>query len=128
MYGVSLVSAIFLLVVLSLLAAAGVRMMVLQQQTTTMELRSTQAFHAARTGLNWAAHRSLSADWCSNQTLALSEAGTQGFFVDVSCTRSTHVEGGTTISVYTIVALAQSGLYGGPDYVSRRMQAKVTNG
>jgi MSHA biogenesis protein MshP len=126
--GVSLVAAIFLLVTLSMLAAVAVRLTAVQQQTVGMNLRSAQAFHAARTGVGWAAHRALHGGWCGAQTLSLNEAGTNGFAVSVSCSQSTHVEAGATISVYTIVALAESGAYGGPDYVSRRIEAKVTDG
>jgi hypothetical protein len=55
----------------------------------------------------------------------LTEAGTAGFDVDVVCVQSTHVEGGSTIDVYTIDVLVESGNYGEPDYVSRRLQAKI---
>jgi MSHA biogenesis protein MshP len=49
--GFSLVSAIFLLVVLAALGAFAVRINVLQQQTVTAALRADQAFHAARSGI-----------------------------------------------------------------------------
>jgi MSHA biogenesis protein MshP len=126
--GVSLIAAIFLIVVLALLAAVGVRLTAVQQQTVGVNLRAAQAFHAARSGLSWAAHRALNGGWCGSQTLNLTEAGTSGFDVTVTCTQSAHVEAGAPINVYTIVALAEAGVYGGPDYVSRRIEAKVTDG
>jgi MSHA biogenesis protein MshP len=126
--GVSLVSAIFLIVVLSSLAAFAVRLTAVQQQTVSSNLRAVQAFHAARSGISWAAYRALNAGVCSTNTLNLSEAGTNGFNVTVICAQSAHVEAGTPINVYTINALAESGVYGGPDYVSRRIEAKITDG
>ena len=111
-----------------MLAAVAVRLTAVQQQTVVLGLRSAQAFHAARSGVGWAASRALTGGWCGTQTLNLNEAGTSGFDVSVSCSQSTHVEAGATINVYTIVALAESGVYGGPDYVSRRIEAKVTDG
>jgi hypothetical protein len=57
----------------------------------------------------------------------LSEAGTAGFDLTVSCSESNHVEQGQSISVFIIDVLAEAGVYGGPDYVSRRVQAKITD-
>ncbi len=53
--GFSLVSAIFLLVVLAGLGAFAVRLNTIQQQTVTSGLRAAQAFEAARTGAAWGA-------------------------------------------------------------------------
>jgi len=124
--GFSLISAIFLLVVLAGLATYAVRVSVMQQQTVNLALRSAQAFHAARSGVAWAAYRAVSSGFCGPGSVALSEAGTNGFSVQVSCAQSTHSEGASTINVYTIDVLAESGLYGGPDYVSRRVQTKIS--
>ena len=90
-------------------------------------MRSTQALLAAQSGIDWAAHRALNSATCAAATIALTEAGANGFSVSVSCTQSTHTEAGATINVYAIESLAQSGVYGGPDYVSRRLHVKVTD-
>ena len=55
--GFSLVSAVFLLVVLAGLGVFAVRLNTLQQQTVTAGLRGAQAFEAARTGAAWGAYR-----------------------------------------------------------------------
>jgi MSHA biogenesis protein MshP len=125
--GVALVSAIFLIVVLAGLAVFAVRLGVLQRQTVSSALLAAQAHHAARSGIAWAAHRALGSGWCGTQTLNLTEGGTSGFDVTVECAQTAHVEGGATINVYVINVLAQSGVYGGPDYVSRRLEAKITD-
>ncbi len=125
--GFSLISAIFLLVVLASLGTYAVRVGVMQQQTVNLALRSAQAFHAARTGVAWAAHRALNTGFCGPDNLALTEAGTNGFSVQTNCAQSTHTEGSNTIDVYIIDVLAESGVYGGPDYVSRRIQVKVSD-
>jgi MSHA biogenesis protein MshP len=119
------VVAIFLVVVLAGLGAFAVRLTQLQQQTVNSALLVSQAFHAAKSGVSWAAHRALNGGWCATTTLALTESGTAGFSVDVACTHSAHIEGGTTIDVFTIDVLAESGSYGEADYVSRRLQAKI---
>lgn len=125
--GVSLVTAVFLIVVLASLGTFAVRLTAVQQQTTGAAIRSTQAMLAAQSGIDWAAHRALNGGTCITATLALTEAGANGFTVSVSCSQSAHTEAGTTINVYSIEALAQSGVYGGPDYVSRRLHVKVTD-
>ena len=126
--GVSLVAAIFLVVVIAGMGAAAVRLTTAQQQSVAAELAATQAFQAAKAGIGWAAHRALNGGWCGNQTLSLTEGGTFGFDVTVACVQTLHTEAGATINIYTITALAEAGVYGGPDYVSRRIQAKVTDG
>ena len=125
--GFSLVSAIFLLVVLAGLAGYAVRVAVMQQQTVNLALRATQAFHAASSGVQWAAYRAVSAGFCGPDTVSLTESGTNGFSVRAGCVQSVHTEGSSTVNVYVIDVLAESGSYGGPDYVSRRLQAKITD-
>lgn len=125
--GFSLVSAIFLLVVLASLGTYAVRVAVMQQQTVNLALRSAQAFYAARTGIDWAAYRALSAGFCGSDTVNLTETGTNGFSVQVGCVETTHTEGANTIRVYVIDVLAQAGVYGGPEYVSRRLHVKITD-
>ena len=125
--GVSLVSAVFLIVVLASLGTFAVRLTAVQQQSTGAAIRATQAMLAAQSGIDWAAHRALNAGVCAAATLTLTEAGANGFSVSVTCTQSAHIEAGSTINVYQIEALAESGIYGGPDYVSRRLHAKVTD-
>lgn len=125
--GATLVVAVFLLVALSALGAFAVRLTLMQQQTVNSALLAAQAFHAARSGIAFGAHRALNGGWCAATTLTLTEAGTAGFSVDVSCSQSTHVEGGVTIDIFVIEALAEWGSYGEADYVSRRLEAKVAS-
>jgi MSHA biogenesis protein MshP len=125
--GFSLVSAVFLLVVLAGLGVFAVRINLLQQQTVTAGLRGSQALHAARSGVAWAAYRSLAADACMapTSTLNLTEGATAGFRVTVNCSKSAHTEGSSTLCVFVLDVRAEGGVYGGPDYVSRRVQAKI---
>lgn len=125
--GMALVSAIFLLVVLAALGVFAVRINGVQQQTVTAALRASQAMSAARSGVSWATYRALNAGWCGNATLSLTEAATAGFDVDIECSETVHTEGASTVTVFIIDVLSQAGTYGGPDYVSRRLEVKVTN-
>jgi MSHA biogenesis protein MshP len=125
--GLSLVTAIFLLVVLAGLAVYAVRINTVQRQGVTEGLRAAQAFHAARSAVEWAAYRAVNGGACAAATLNLTEAGTAGFAVSVACSVSTHTEGTSTVHVYVFDVHAEAGAYGGPDYVSRRLQAKITD-
>ncbi len=125
--GFSLVSAVFLLVVLAGLGVYAVRINTLQQQTVTAGLRAAQAFQAARTGVSWGAYRALATGACASGTLNLTEGATAGFRVAVQCSESSHVEGASTTRVYVLDVRAEAGAYGGPDYVSRRLQTKITD-
>jgi MSHA biogenesis protein MshP len=126
--GFSLIAAIFLIVVLASLAVYGVRLTTLQNQTVTAGLRAAQAYQAARSGAAWAAYRAVNAGACvAPPTLSLTEGGTAGFNVSVQCTRITYVEGPQTVHVFVLDVRATAGAYGTPDYVSRRLQTKVTD-
>jgi MSHA biogenesis protein MshP len=125
--GFSLVSAVFLLVVLAGLGAYAVRLSTLQQQTVTAGLRAAQAFQAARTGVAWGAYRALNAGVCASGTLNLTEGAASGFRVAVQCTQSVHTEGTSTVRVFVFDVRAEAGAYSGPDYVSRRLQTKITD-
>ena len=125
--GFSLVSAIFLLVVLAGLGVHAVRINTLQQQTVTAGLRAAQAFQAARTGVSWGAYRALATSACVSGTLNLTEGATAGFRVTVQCTQSNHTEGAAPVRVYIFDVRAEAGAYGGPDYVSRRLQTKIVD-
>lgn len=125
--GFALVAAIFLVVVLALLGIFLVRVSGVQNQTVNVALLGARAFEAARTGIEWGAFQALNAASCTTTTLNLTEGGLNGFDVDVTCTSSTHSETGDTYDIYLIEAVASDGTYGTPDYVSRRMQATVTD-
>ena len=52
--GFAIPSAIFLVVILALLASFLVRLSTLQGVTSTQDIQSTRAYHAARAGMDWA--------------------------------------------------------------------------
>jgi MSHA biogenesis protein MshP len=126
--GFGLVAALFVVVVL---AAAGTMMINtsgVQRSTTVLSLQGDRAYHAAASGIEWGIHRVLGLSACPGATtLSLTEGGLKGFDVDVSCTSSAHSEGGVSLKVYEITAIAEYGTYGDRDYVRRRMKGTVTD-
>lgn len=125
--GISLVPALFLLIVLAALGIVAVRLNAVQNQTVVLAMQSARAYSAARAGLDWSAYQALINGSCASSTLTLVEAGLSGFTVDTTCAVSTHSEGLATVRVYTIDAFARSGSYGTPDYVSRRVRSTITD-
>jgi MSHA biogenesis protein MshP len=124
--GFALVAAIFLIVVLSSLGLYMVRISGIQHQTVNVALLGARAFHAARTGIEWGVYQALVGN-CTTETLNLTEGGLNGFVVDVTCGSTSHTETGDTYNIFVIDVEARAGTYGSPDYVSRRIQATLTD-
>ena len=141
--GFSLVTAIFLLVVLATLMGYMINLRVLQQATVVMSLQGARAMQAARSGIEYGVYLVLgttatpasAAAWCAapgQLTFTAAEPALDAFTVTMACTLSNHVEAAATVTSYQITALATSGTYylgldANPDYVSRRIRITVSN-
>jgi len=125
--GFALVSALFVIVVLGLLAAVAGRIGTAQQQTVSSSLGEARALAAAETGIDWGAYNALKNSNCSGTTLNLSEAALAGYTVTVTCTATSFTENNQTYQSYTIAATASFGTYGTPDFVQRVVHATFTN-
>jgi len=125
--GISLIPALFLLIVLAALGTVAVRLTAVQQQTVVLSMQSARAYAAARAGIEWSAYQALTNSACGNATIALTETGLAGFSVETVCMSTTHSEGPNTVTVFVIDAFASSGAYGTPDYVSRRIRSTITD-
>lgn len=64
--GISLVSAIFILVVLSLLGIGMVRLLTTSQQSVSQEITSLEAYLAAQSGLQWGMYQAIYANPAHN--------------------------------------------------------------
>lgn len=124
--GAALVVAVFLIVVLALLATVAVRLTSVQSQNVNLNLLGARALNAARAGIEWSVQRTLSAGTCFSGATTLTEGALTGFNVSVSCSQTSHAEGAATVQVFAITAFASNGSYGQPDYVSRRLSAVVS--
>ncbi|MCA1799558.1 MAG: hypothetical protein LC632_08900 [Xanthomonadaceae bacterium] len=127
--GFSLITAIFLIVVLAALGAFMVTLSSTQQFTTVLSQRGASAYHAARSGIEWGAYRALEDGACApSTTFALGGGALAGFSVTVTCAASTHTEvPGGAYNVYTLESAAQLGTFGNADFVSRRMRVVVAD-
>lgn len=66
--GLSLVSAIFILVVLALLGVGMVRLLTSSQQGISQEITSLEAFMAAQSGLQWGMYQAIYANPANNDS------------------------------------------------------------
>lgn len=112
--GFSIITAIFLLVVLSFLGVAMVSFSTSQHQSEAMDVMGSRAYQAARAGIEWQAHYVVNS--ASNAAAAVPECGVNNlgvlggtlapFTVTVNCAAASHVEGATTFWVYDVSAVA----------------------
>lgn len=138
--GVSLITAVFLLVALAGLSAAMVRLYLVNQSSSSMDVLGTQAYQAARSGLEWGIYQQLRvqppsiACFSSPQTFSMPAADRlSAFTVTVSCTAKTGNAVGDTTNRWSIAAVAcnKPALTGcpnasnDPDYVQRKVQAEL---
>src|SRR4051812_45809727 len=85
--GVSLVTAIFLLVVLSGLAGAMINVYISQQVSSGLDIQGARAYHAARAGIEWGLYQQLQNNRCSNTATIVPPAPTlSAFSVTITCT------------------------------------------
>lgn len=133
-HGFSIVSAIFLLVVLAFLGIAMVSFSTSQHQGEAMDVMGARAYQAARSGIDWMAYHvvnsATSAPAAVPQCTATS-LGTLGgtlspFSVNVNCSAASHIEDGATVWIYDVSAVAKtSGTPGSAGYVERVLSVKL---
>jgi MSHA biogenesis protein MshP len=131
--GFSIVSAIFLLVVLAFLGVAMVSFSTTQHQSAAMDVMGSRAYQAARAGIEWAAYQvsqtASGVQWAgcaAPPTIAV--AGDLAPFspVTVNCSAVSSVEGASTIWIYDVSAVAQAGgIAGNQDFVERVISVKL---
>jgi MSHA biogenesis protein MshP len=124
--GFTLITAIFLLVVVATLSVYILNLRNVQQQTLVFGVQGARAMQAARTGIEWGIYQSIKAGSCDDEIFTAPDAALSAFTITVTCTESAHTEGFTEIKAFQLRAVAQTGNYGTLDYVSRLMEALVS--
>jgi MSHA biogenesis protein MshP len=122
--GFSIVTAIFLLVVMAGLGAAMLTFFTSLQASSAQDLEGSRAYQAARAGIEYGVYQVLQPVVnCPNTTLT----DLSGFNVGVTCATagsSPYTEGSTTLTIYTITSTAGSTT--GHFYVERKLTATVS--
>lgn len=146
--GFTMMTAIFILVVLAALGAFIVSVSSTQQITTAQDTQGARAYQAARAGIEWGFYQVLDP---TNATVvapgapswpnlpdcpAATVLAIEGFNVQVACTRyptaaapnDVYRENGSVraLRVYELTATASTGTPGTVGYVERQLQARVS--
>lgn len=133
--GFSLVSAIFLLIVLAGLGAAIVNISTTQHTSSALDVQGTRAYQAARAGIEWGLYRQLREGDCDAETSFTPPAPTLGVFkVTVRCDSLSDPNTNPPVITYRIESTACNqpgagghcpGTAGGTYYVERQLQVKL---
>ena len=147
--GFSLITAIFLLVVLAGLGTLMMTFFAAQQQSSTIDVLGSRTYQAARAGMEWGAFQitqsqvvsppGVFATACQGGTSSVpvtpsvqpTLAGTplSQFSLAVSCSAESSAVGANTLWVYNIAATASGvpgAVPGAADYVEREMRAAIS--
>src|SRR5450759_682946 len=99
--GFSLVSAIFLLVVIAALGTFAVTLSTTQQQSAALDVLGSRAYQAARAGIEWGAYQVLQNNSCLVTTpLAALPNTLANFNVQVDCSSTAASEASATVTMY----------------------------
>lgn len=124
--GFSLISAIFLLVVIAALGTFAVTLSTSQQQSAALDVLGARAYQASRAGIEWGAFQTLRNGGCpASQLLAPMPNTLANFNVTVNCTSTAPTEAGTIVTIYQLTSIATQGTVGTPGYVYRQMSVTI---
>ncbi len=119
--GVSIVTAIFLVVVLALMGAGMVSLLTTSQQSISQEITSTKTYMAARSCLQWAMYQAVyDADpWLNNPiNLNFNTAG----LINTQCDTRFNIINTDSLQFFNINTIAEYGVANDPEYSQRSMQ------
>lgn len=123
-HGFTLISTLFLLVIVGMLGSYMVNLTMAQQHTAALDMQISRAQYLASSGMDWAVY-----ELTNNPGVCPSlPSGFQleGFDLSVTqCSKTDFTEGVTTYSAYDIEITASMNAFGDPDYVSRAVRAVV---
>jgi len=121
--GFSLIAAIFILIIISLLGQYLVSITGVQRQTSLLALQTARAYQAANAGIEWGVAQVLNGS-CIASTEISPALG--NFVTTVDCIKEGDFdENGNIRMIYRLTSQSEFGAYGSVDYVSRRLQAIV---
>ena len=141
--GFSLISAIFLLVVIAALGAFAVTISTTQQQSAALDLLGARAYHVARAGIEWGAYQIIQSGVAGSGFAAACQTGgaipqpgalpgaMAGFTVIVGCAATSHNEGartaagGNPVWIYNLTSTATLGVVATPTYVDRQIGVTI---
>lgn len=126
--GFSLVSAVFLLVIVAMIAAYAVSLGTAQQGDTSLSLLGRRADFAAQSGLDWAIAQVINTAACpaSGTSFVPDGPGLDGFTISVGCSSTAVTEGAISYPVYSLTVSATLGTASTEDFARRVVTAQVS--
>jgi len=133
--GVSIVTALFLVVVLTGLAVAVATLSTAQQTSTSLDLLGARAYEAARAGVEFGLYQNLVNGNCVPSQNVLAGGTLSVFTVTLTCTVASTPGMGSSVNVTTLTATAcnvpvpgagtcPNGVTATPDYVRRTVSVQ----
>ena len=136
--GFSVIMAIILVVLFALLGTYMSTLSNTSSLNTTQSYRSMQAWMAAKSGFQWGVQQVTTLNACfpaadadfgdtGDGSFTLAGGSTNGFRVLLTCVATPITEGGVFYNVYNLTSTASTGTLGEITYVSRVINASVTD-
>jgi len=116
--GVSVVTAIFLVVILSLMGIGMVSLLTTSQQSVSQEITSAKAYMAARSCLQWGMYQTV---YTANTGTHSNTFNGNGLF-NTSCTTTLRSINSDGLTFYNISAGAEFGGINTPEYSQRQLR------
>ncbi len=138
--GFSLLSAIFLLIVISALGLFAVTFSNIQHQSSAIDVMGSRAYQAAKAGIEWGFFQITQSSIAGTGFITACQsssptpqptlpAGTQlsSFTINLSCSASSHTEGSSLIWVYQLTSTATitGASVGSLNYVERQLHVSI---
>jgi MSHA biogenesis protein MshP len=124
--GFTLITSLFLLVVVALLSVYIINFRNVQQSTVVYGQQGARAMQAAHSGLEWGIYEAVVNGLCAPATFTATGAALGAFVINITCSSSAHTEAAVLITTYQLTSTAETGSYGTLDYVYRSLQASVS--
>ena len=131
--GFALINAIFLLMLMAGLAALVANFSTAQHAGSAMDVQGSQAYQAARAGIEWGVYQQLRSASCGAKTSFTPQAPTlSSYRVTVTCTK--YAGATSSLDVYQIESTACNqpdgtsdcpGMAGGAHYVERQLRVTL---
>lgn len=122
--GVSLIGAIFIMVVLSAVGVFVLTLNSLQHTSTALTLQSSRALYAAESGMEWTAWSVRMNDICPTTG---TNFDVDNFTVTVSCSETAVTEGVNSYKVFDteVTATTTNSNFQDSDYSSRTLHSRI---
>lgn len=124
--GFALIAAVFIIVVLGLMAIYIVRLSTIAFSVIDLSMQGVRAYYAAKSGLEWGIARAVNSASCvPSTTFSFNQGALTNFSTIVTCT-SIAVTEATSYTLYNITAQGFTGTVGTSGFVSRTLTIQIT--